>query len=101
MEKVLRENEKLDFGEQTDWKNEDIIEKNVGTNLCTMACTIIKHIDGMGFYNDNGEKEREAERQRQRERAKREAITVANGTTGSMQISPSKVDAMARNPAFW
>lgn len=59
MNRALQENEKLDLGEETQWKTEHMMEKCVGSELFAKACNVIKQIDGMGFYNDNGETVRE------------------------------------------
>lgn len=54
-ERVLEENVSLEFGEETTWSEEDFDERvHIFKSLCLPACYMIKKMDGMGFYNDNG-----------------------------------------------
>jgi hypothetical protein len=54
-ERVLEENINLEFGEQTTWSEGDFDERvHVFKSLCLPACYMVKKMDGMGYYNDNG-----------------------------------------------
>ena len=54
-QRVLEENVNLEFGEETTWTEEDFDERvRILKSLCVPANYIVKKMDGMGFYNDNG-----------------------------------------------
>src|SRR5205814_1793291 len=54
-QQILGENEALEFGEQPSWTEENFEERvQVFESMCRPACYMVKEMDGMGFYNDNG-----------------------------------------------
>jgi hypothetical protein len=51
---VFKENQSLEIGEEASWTTEKLENAGVFSALYLTACKIIKRIDGIGFYNDNG-----------------------------------------------
>ena len=52
--KDFEENKTLEFGDEASWTPESLSGQNVAEALLRPACEILKHIDGIGYWNDNG-----------------------------------------------
>lgn len=48
---TLKENEKLEIGELTNWEAKNIVDKGVVKNLSSLAKDVVTRIDTVGFYN--------------------------------------------------
>jgi hypothetical protein len=56
-QEAFKENLNLDFGEETEWNEDLLLETGiVMKDMCEPANYLIKKMDGIGFYNDNGTK---------------------------------------------
>jgi len=53
-DKIFEENETLEFGDEASWTPEILSTKHVAGTLCRPACEMLKQMDGIGFWNDNG-----------------------------------------------
>jgi hypothetical protein len=47
-------NETLEFGEESSWTEEGLQNAGVFSAICLPACEMVKKMDGVGYYNDNG-----------------------------------------------
>lgn len=56
-QEAFKENINLEFGEETEW-NENLLLKTgvVMKDMCEPANYLIKKMDGIGYYNNNGHK---------------------------------------------
>jgi len=51
---LLKQNEALGVGQETAWKVEDFLTDGTLSSIYVPACTLVRKMDGIGFYNDNG-----------------------------------------------
>jgi hypothetical protein len=51
---AFKENESLGIGEEASWTTDKLEQAGVFSALYLTACKMVKRIDGIGFYNDNG-----------------------------------------------
>ncbi|KAI1306951.1 hypothetical protein F5Y03DRAFT_405849 [Xylaria venustula] len=51
--KALKQNEKLEFGDEVTWKYEDLLETGYVEELIRKAAKMVTNMDGVGFWNDN------------------------------------------------
>lgn len=52
IDQAIQENEQLQLGSEASWCPSDIAESV--KQLCYHACQMLKQMDGVGFYNNNG-----------------------------------------------
>jgi len=58
--KNFEENMTLEFGDEASWTPESISKQNVAAAMYQPACEMLKQMDGIGFWNDNGIEEDKA-----------------------------------------
>jgi hypothetical protein len=51
---ILKENEKLDLGDEARWTPEEISELGIAKSIYLPALEMLKKMDGIGQYNHNG-----------------------------------------------
>ena len=50
---LFEQHKTLELGEEPSWGSRNIKEMQIIQALCRPACYMLKHMDGVGFYNDN------------------------------------------------
>jgi hypothetical protein len=51
---VFQQNEKLELGDEAGWTSQSLTNIGVAQALFLPACEMLKQMDGVGSYNDNG-----------------------------------------------
>ena len=54
IDQILQSNQSLSLGDEADWQPDDL--SNFAENIFRPACQMLKQMDGIGFYNNNGYK---------------------------------------------
>lgn len=52
--KVFEQNKRLELGDEADWTTEYLLKAQALEAMLLPACEMLKKMDGVGFYNDNG-----------------------------------------------
>jgi hypothetical protein len=52
--KVIQQNRNLELGDEAAWTPEHLSKMNAAEAMYLPACEMLKQMDGIGFYNDNG-----------------------------------------------
>lgn len=55
-DKAFKENEKLEYGEEVRWSVKGMEERGVPDALMRAATSMVRQMDGVGWYNDNGQR---------------------------------------------
>lgn len=50
----FEENKILEFGDEASWTPESLSRQNVAEAMYRPACEMLKQMDGIGYWNDNG-----------------------------------------------
>lgn len=53
-DEIFELNKTLELGEEASWTAERLSTVDAVSSLYLPACEMVKHMDGVGFYNDNG-----------------------------------------------
>jgi hypothetical protein len=51
---ALAQNKLLSLGDEADWTAERFSKMDIAEKTCLPACQMLKQMDGIGYYNDNG-----------------------------------------------
>jgi len=54
LDEILKENKKLELGDEAGWKAEELLDIGVAQSLYLPACEMLKKMDGVGQHNRNG-----------------------------------------------
>ncbi|KAI1430331.1 hypothetical protein F5Y12DRAFT_709344 [Xylaria sp. FL1777] len=54
---AFEQNEKLEFGSEVKWESEGLLKSGAVEGLVRKAATMIKNMDGVGYWNDNHQEE--------------------------------------------
>ena len=54
LDSILEENRKLEIGEMAQWTPEQTSTLDIVNSICYLADEMLKKMDGVGQYNDNG-----------------------------------------------
>ncbi|KAF2967186.1 hypothetical protein GQX73_g6365 [Xylaria multiplex] len=50
---AFKQNEQLEFGDEVEWKSEELLKTGTVENLIRKAADMVKNMDGVGYWNDN------------------------------------------------
>ncbi|KAI1108856.1 hypothetical protein F5Y14DRAFT_434400 [Nemania sp. NC0429] len=54
---AFQQNEKLEVGGMTEWRGVELMKSGAVEELVRKAAEMVKNMDGVGFWNDNGQAE--------------------------------------------
>jgi hypothetical protein len=82
-EEYFSENRSMEFGEVAGWTVADIIDAGVLPSIYEPSCSMITGMDGVGYYNDNGNGERARKIEKKKLEDEQKALKLEKAKSGT------------------